>query len=89
MLPRTFKPLCQGTSAAATGKRSSDKFKKCCPPIDVGELINTSSLVGCRETFLCEGVSGNASDIIINCKQKGTLSNYESAWKKWASWCLE
>ena len=52
MVPRTLKPLCQGTSAAAPGKRNSDKSKKYCPPIDGGELTDTSGLVGFRKTLL-------------------------------------
>ena len=89
MVPRTFKTLCQGSSAAAPGTRNSDKPKKYCPSIDGGELIDTSCLVGFRETLLCEGISENASHIITNSRRKGTLSNYESAWRKWASWCLQ
>ena len=89
MVPRTLKPLCQGTSAAAPGTRNSDKPKKYCPPIDGGELIDTSGLVGFRTTLLCEGISENTSHIITNSRRKGTLTNYESAWRKWASWWLE
>ena len=89
MVPRTLKPLCQGTRADAPGTRNSDKSKKYCPPIDGGELIDTSGLASFRKTLLCEGISENASHIIANSRGKGTLSNYESAWRKWASWCLE
>ena len=37
MVPKTRKPLCQGTSAAVPRKINSDKLKKYCPPIDGGE----------------------------------------------------
>ena len=84
MVPRTLKPLCQGTSAAATGKTNSDKLKKYCPPIDGGELIDTCGLVGFRKTLPCYGISGNVSRIIKNSTRKGKLSNYEAAWRKWA-----
>ena len=89
MAPKTLKPLCQRTSAAAPGKKNSDKSKKYCPTIDGGELIGTSGLVDFRETFLCKGISENASHIIINSRRKVTLSNFESAWRKWASCCLK
>ena len=64
MVHRTLKP--QGTSATATGKKTSDKSKKYCPPIDGGELIGFSDLVGFWETLLCEGISVNVSHIITN-----------------------
>ena len=57
MVPRTHKPLCQGTSADATGKRISDKPKMYCPPIHYGELIDTSGLVGFRKALSCKGIS--------------------------------
>ena len=86
MVPRTLKPLCQGTSAAAPGKRNSDKPKKYCPPIDGRKLIDISGQVSFMKTLLCGGISENASHIITNSRRKGTLSNYGSAWTKWASW---
>ena len=66
MVPRTLKPLCQGTSAAAPATEKSEKPQKYCPPIDAGELIDTSGLVAFRKTLLCEGISENASHIIEN-----------------------
>ena len=89
MVLRTLRPMCQGTSAAAPGKRNYDKSIKYCSPIDGEELIDISCLVGFRKTLLREGISENASHIITNSRRKGTLSNYESAWRKWASWCLK
>ena len=72
------------------GKINSDKPKKYCPPVDGGELIDTSGLVGFRKTILCEGILGSASYIITNSRRKDTFSsNYELPWRKWASWCLE
>ena len=89
MLPRTLKPLCKGTSAAAPEKRNSDKPRKYCPPIASGELIDTSGLVGFMKTLLYEGISVNASHISTKSRRKGTLPSYESTWRKWAGWCLE
>ena len=88
-VPRTLKPLFPQTGAAATGKRNFDKPKRYYPPIDGGELTDTSGLLGFRKTFSCEGISENASHIITNFRRKDTLSNKETAWRKWASWCLE
>ena len=88
-VPKTLKPLCQGTSAAAPGTRNSDKVIKYYPHIDGGDLIDTSGLVGFRKTLLCEGILENASHIITNSRRKSTLSSYESVSRKWSSWCLE
>ena len=85
MVPRTLKPLCQATSAVAPGTRNSGKPQTYCPRIDAGQ----ENPLGFRKTLLCEGISENSSHIIANSRRKDTLSNYESAWRKWASWCLE
>lgn len=81
MEPRPLKSLCQGTSAAATGKRNSNKPKKYSPPIDGGS-------VGFRKVLSCEKISGNTFHIIKKSRGKDTLSSYKSACKKWASLCL-
>ena len=57
MVPKTLKPLCQGTSAAAPGERNSDKPRKYYPPIDGGDLIDTSVLVGFRKILFFERIS--------------------------------
>ena len=56
--------------------------------IDGGELIDTSGLNGFRKTLSCEGILENAAHM-TNSKRKGAFSNHESAWRKWARWCLE
>ena len=87
MVPRTLKPQCQGTSVAAPVKRNSDKSKNI---VHLLMMKNSLTLaVSFRKTHLCEGISENASYIIINCRRKGTLFNYESAWRIWPSWCPE
>ena len=78
-----------GNQCCCRRTQNSEKPKKYCPLIDGEELIDTSSLAGFRKTLLCEGISENASHIIVNFRRKGTLSNYESGWRKWGSWCLE
>ena len=64
MIPRNFKPLYQGTSAAVTRKRNRDKPKTYCPPTDSEEFIDTRGIVGFRKTLSYEGISGNTSHII-------------------------
>ena len=79
MLPRALKPLCKGTSSSAPGKRNFDKPKKYYPPIDGGEFIDASGLVGFRKTPSCEGISENTSHIITNSRRKDAVSNCESS----------
>ena len=70
-------------------KRNSHKPEKCYLSTDDGELIETNGLIDFKKTLLFEGISENTFHIITNSRRKGTLSNYESAWRKWPSWCPE
>ena len=88
MVPRILKPLCQGTSATATGTRNSDKTKNIVHPLVVENSLTLAAWLVWK-SLLCEGISENASHIIPNFRRKGTLSNYESGRRKWAGWCFE
>ena len=49
--------------------------------------IKTSALDNFREKLFAEGISKNATDLITGAKRQGSISHYESAWRKWDSWC--
>ena len=44
---------------------------------------------GFRNALEGEGVSKLAATFITNSRRSGSMSNYKSAWRKWASWCCE
>ena len=44
---------------------------------------------GLRLRLEKEGVSEEASNLIISSRRKSTNANYESAWRKWTCWCSE
>lgn len=74
MEPKTFKLLCQGTSAADKWKRNSDQSKRHCPPIDGAKSLTRATWLVLKKTISSEGTSQNASHIIINSRRKVTLS---------------
>ena len=48
-----------------------------------------SGLVGIRERHQTEGISKEASDLMLHARREGSTKTYESAWKKWSLWCGE
>ena len=54
---------------------------------DSNHILGSSGWDGLRKTLSDEGISGQAGELIINARRKGTILNYESAWKKWDLWC--
>ena len=49
----------------------------------------TSGLASLRKSLQAEGVSQQASYLIENSRARGTISAYDSAWKKFDSWCKQ
>ena len=46
-------------------------------------------MVSFGQHLASEGISKRAADLITQCRRAGTISNYESAWRKWVCWCGE
>ena len=53
------------------------------------ENFKFSSMDGLGARLQKEGVSREASNLIIKSRRSSSNSNYESAWGKWAGWCAE
>ena len=51
------------------------------------QLLETSGMDGLRKKMATEGLSKRAADLITSSRRPGTISNYESSWRKWSSWC--
>ena len=63
----------------ASTKESSNKSVR-------GVSPTCSEQIPAMET---EGISQRAVSLTTNSRRTGSNSNYESAWRKWASWCAE
>ena len=48
-----------------------------------------SGMDGFRERLATEGISEQATMLITNARRSGSVSNYESSWRKWSGWCLQ
>ena len=46
-----------------------------------------SGLENLRKNMASEGISTRATELIAGARRTGSIANYESAWRKWASWC--
>ena len=67
-----------GFAEEPTGRTSPTPFE-CFPAI--------GGLADFRKRLVSEGVSKRAAQLISNARSEGTKSSYESAWKKFNSWC--
>ena len=56
-------------------------------PASARASSSTSRLEGIRQKQLSQGISGEAADLMAAGWSKGTNKSYQSAWKKWVSWC--
>ena len=61
-----------------TGKHPSSSGK---------QFFKTSGLENFRQNLANKGISERAAGLIAAARRPGSLSNYESSWGKWSSWC--
>lgn len=55
-----------------------------------GKIISkTSGVASFKQHLSSEGVSERAAELITSARRQGSISNYESAWGKWVSWCSQ
>ena len=73
----------------ASTKRSSNKSVRGVSPTCSKQIPAISGMDCFRKTLETEGISQRAVSLITNSRRTGSNSNYESAWRKWASWCAE
>ena len=58
-------------------------------PSSETETAKASGMDCFRQSLASEGLSEQAADLIANSRRRGSISNYQSAWRKWASWCVQ
>ena len=66
-------------------KKSKGRNSSSCPK----QNFKISGMDSLRARLQKEGVSREASNLIIKSRRLSSNSNYESAWGKWAGWCPE
>lgn len=57
------------------------------PLVNIEQFSSTSRLGCLRRSIQTMQLSEEAEDLIYNSWGKGTKASYNSAWKKWGSWC--
>ena len=88
----TMVPCSSGNvnSTSITLKKFPKSVKKPCgfnSPLASGIIPATSGLASIRDRLTEEGLSPEAIHLVLNARSKGTIQNYESAWKEWRRWC--
>jgi len=51
------------------------------------KVTQTSGLDCLRGRVEAKGLSPEAAELVLCSRRKSSVSNYESAWRKWAGWC--
>ena len=78
---RAFTPTpISGTFGRSQGTKTSSS---------VQQDFKTNDLENFRKNLFEKVISNTAANLISNSRGSGTTANYQSAWKKWVSWCSE
>ena len=77
-------------SSGPTSKSSTlDRPVRQASPSDGGRSTPASRLEAIRSRQLAEGISEETTQLLASRWSKGTNAAYESAWKRWDSWCSQ
>ena len=77
------------TSTPAPISGTFGRFQGTGTSSSVEQDFKTNGLENFRKNLVEKGISNTAANLISNSRKSGTTANYQSAWKKWVSWCSE
>ena len=89
MVPNPSENVNRETTSFAAPSTSSSKRPGSDTFINNKQNIKINGLDGFRQRLLATGISERASKLISSTRRQGSLSNYNSSWSKWTSWCGE
>ena len=87
LVSKDFEHVNQESYFAALEKGPSEKSQRGNSSPRLEQDFKTGGLDGFRARLQEEGISKAASDLISKSRRPNCNANYESSWKKWASWC--
>ena len=79
--------VCKEPNHASTKPITFTKPSGSSAPISTKRSASFDGMAGFRKNLATRGLLEDASMLISNSRRKGTLSRYESAWRKWTGWC--
>ena len=81
--------VCKKSSNNSSSVESVTRSKENCSSVNKKSNTSISGLEGFRTRLATEGISSRASELISHSRRGGSISNYESSWRKWSGWCNE
>ena len=89
MVPKFAKNVSEKSSTSPFIQRSFEGPSRERTPSNPEQLTPLSGMDHLRQNLLAEGLSKRSSDLITNSRRMSSVKHYESAWKKWGSWCAK
>ena len=89
MVPKPSENVNRETTYSVTPPTFSIKAPGPDTSINNKQSITISCLDGFRQRLLAAGISERIFRLISSTRRQGSLSNYNSSWSKWTSWCGE
>ena len=77
------------TSHTTSGSRYTHRPRRTLPSIGDGRSSTTSRMAYIRRSCSTQGLSDRVIGIIRSSWRQSTEAAYSSAWRLWASWCIE
>ena len=68
---------------------STKKSSRGISSIGPKQFLTTGGMNSVLEKLLAEEISRESAELVLHARRKGTRSHYESAWRKFSSWCFK
>ena len=87
MVPTSSNHVYSTSTALTKHKHTAKKPIRQTASLTPRVISPTSGLASIRDRLVQQGISEEAQELILSSRSKGTITNYESAWKEWRLWC--
>lgn len=87
LVPQTITNDSRRTINATTIPKSSSKFKSRKSSFSSKQDIKIRGVENFKQSLVDSGLSESAASLISNSRRQSSNANYDSSWKKFASWC--
>ena len=76
------------TNIVTDPQQSTNRHIRATSPINASGSASISRMDTVQQGYTTEGISAEAAQLLLSGWSKGTNTAYQSAWKKWVSWCI-
>ena len=89
MVPIAYGNECDATSIVSTTPSHPGISSRGTTPTGEGRSHDISGMEGLRRRMSLQGLSEQATSLLMGARRAGTQATYKGPWKEWTRWCVQ